>query len=46
MLLSSRASDKLLMLIVYLPYDNNSFESLLNFRQVLGEISAINYTRQ
>ena len=26
---------------VYLPYYNNSFESLDNFRQILGEISAI-----
>ena len=26
---------------VYLPYDKNSFESLDNFRQILGEISAI-----
>ena len=26
---------------VYLSYDNNSFESLDNFRQFLGEISAI-----
>ena len=24
-----------------MPYDNNSFESLDNFRQILGEISAI-----
>ena len=34
-------SDKLVILNVYLPYDNNSFESLDNFRQILGEISAI-----
>ena len=34
-------SDKLVILNVYLPYDNNSFESLDNFRQILGETSAI-----
>ena len=34
-------SDKLVILNVYLPYDNNSFESLDNFRQILGEIHAI-----
>ena len=34
-------SDKLVILKVYLPYDNNCFESLDNFRQILGEISAI-----
>ena len=34
-------SDKLVILNVYLPYDNNSFESLNNFRQILPEIPAI-----
>ena len=34
-------SDKLHILNVYLPYDNNSFESLDKCRQDLGEISAI-----
>ena len=34
-------SHKLVILNVYLPYDDNSFESLDNFRQILVEISAI-----
>ena len=34
-------SDKLVILNVYLPYDNNTFEPLDNVRQILGEISAI-----
>ena len=34
-------SEKLLILNVYLPCENNSFESLDNFRQVLGNISAV-----
>ena len=34
-------SDKLLVLHVYLPYDNNSFGAVDDVRQLLGEISAI-----
>ena len=34
-------SDKLLVLHVYLPHDNNSFGAVDDVRQLLGEISAI-----
>ena len=36
-----KGSTNLLLLNVYLPYDNNTYESLDNYMQILAEISAI-----
>ena len=36
-----KGSTTLLLLNVYLPYDNNTYESLDNYMQILAEISAI-----
>ncbi len=36
-----KGSTNLLLLNVYLPYDNNTFESLDNYVQIIAEISAI-----
>ena len=41
MVIEVKGSTNLLLLNVYLPYDNNTYESLDNYMQILAEISAI-----